>query len=85
MNSLCEKVYTSAINMYTLFYIFVCMAKEHDKPYPLRLKDIKAPLQMQAMEQDRSLHYWIITILKNHLKNCGIEERSHNGMVKTRN
>jgi hypothetical protein len=34
----------------------------------LNLGRLKPHLQMQAMSDDRSLHYWILKILKDHLK-----------------
>lgn len=37
-----------------------------DKPTPIRLKDLKAPLQMEAMKMDRSLNWLIISILKEY-------------------
>jgi hypothetical protein len=41
---------------------------DNNKPFPVRLGDLKPFLQQQALEQDRSLHYWIIKILKTHRK-----------------
>ncbi len=35
-----------------------------DKPTPIRLMDLKAPLQMWAMEDDRSLQYLVRKILR---------------------
>lgn len=40
---------------------------DNKKPFPVRLGDLKPILQQQAQEQDRSLHYWIIKILKKHI------------------
>lgn len=40
---------------------------DNNKPFPVRLGDMKPELQKQANEQDRSLHYWIRKILKSHL------------------
>lgn len=37
-------------------------------PFPVRLGELKEPLQQQAFEEDRSLHYWIKKILRDHLK-----------------
>jgi hypothetical protein len=37
-----------------------------DKPTPIRLKDFKAPLQMEAMKLDRSLNWFIISWIKEH-------------------
>lgn len=45
------------------------MAKpDNNKPFPVRLGDMKTELQQQAVEQDRSLHYLIRKILKSHLE-----------------
>lgn len=44
------------------------MLKPREKPYPLRLRELKAPLQMEAMQEDRSLHYLIKKILRDYLK-----------------
>jgi len=41
---------------------------DNNKPFPIRLGDLKPVLQQQALEQDRSLHNWIIKILKSHIK-----------------
>jgi hypothetical protein len=41
---------------------------DNNKPFPIRLGDLKPILQEQALAQDRSLHYWILKILKNHIK-----------------
>ena len=43
-----------------------------DKPYPLRLGDLKPPLQMEACQDDRSLAYLIKKILKNHIDSKNI-------------
>jgi hypothetical protein len=40
--------------------------KKRDSPTPIRLKDLKGPLQMEAMKLDRSLNWFIISILKEH-------------------
>lgn len=40
--------------------------KRKDTPTPIRLKDLKAPLQMEAMKIDRSLNWLILSILKQH-------------------
>lgn len=40
--------------------------KRTDNPTPLRLKDLKAPLQMEAMKMDRSLHWFILSWIKQH-------------------
>lgn len=40
----------------------------NEKPFPVRLGDIKPILQKEASENDRSLHYWIKKILSIHCK-----------------
>lgn len=40
--------------------------REKFTPTPIRLKDLKAPLQMEAMKVDRSLNWFVISILKQH-------------------
>lgn len=40
---------------------------DNNKPFPIRLGDMKPELQRQAAAHDRSLHYWIKKILKTHL------------------
>lgn len=42
--------------------------KEKIRPYPLNLGDLKPHLQSQAFADDRSLHYWIMKILRDHLR-----------------
>jgi len=51
-----------------------------DKPTPVRLKEMKAPLQKQAMELDRSLHWLIRKILSDYLKskNSSVEIKNRN-------
>lgn len=44
------------------------MSKQHDKPFPIKLGDMKPILQQEAVENDRSLHYWIKKILSDYLK-----------------
>jgi len=41
---------------------------DNNKPFPIRLGELKPELQKQAAENDRSLHYWIKKILQTHLK-----------------
>jgi predicted HicB family RNase H-like nuclease len=41
---------------------------DNNKPFPLRLGELKPILQAQAAEQDRSLHNWIKKILKTHVE-----------------
>jgi hypothetical protein len=43
----------------------------HDKPFPVKLGDLKPHLQMDAFENERSLHYWIKKILAEHLIQTG--------------
>jgi len=46
---------------------FLYMAKPDKNGYtptPIRLKDWKAPLQMEAMKMDRSLNWLILSIIK---------------------
>lgn len=40
---------------------------DNKKPFPIRLGELKPILQQEATEQDRSLHNWIIKILKSHI------------------
>jgi len=40
---------------------------DNNKPFPIRLGELKPILQQQALGQDRSLHYWILKILKTHV------------------
>jgi hypothetical protein len=40
---------------------------DNKKPFPIRLGDLKPILQQQAQGEDRSLHYWILKILKAHI------------------
>ena len=46
-----------------------------DKPYPLRLGDLKPPLQMEACEDDRSLAYLIKKILKKHVESKSVRDQ----------
>jgi hypothetical protein len=41
-------------------------SKKRDTPTPIRLKDLKAPLQMEAMKMDRSLNWFILSWIKEH-------------------
>ena len=43
--------------------------KKDNNPFPVRLGEIKKPLQREATEKDRSLHWLILSILKNYVKN----------------
>lgn len=42
--------------------------ESNDKPFPIRLGELKPKLQKEASTNDRSLHYWIKKILKEYLK-----------------
>lgn len=42
--------------------------KNDDKPFPIRLGEIKPILQQEAVDNDRSLHYWIKKILSDYIK-----------------
>lgn len=46
-----------------------------NNPFPVRLGDLKKPLQCEAVKQDRSLHWLIKKILEKYvddtnLRNC---------------
>lgn len=41
--------------------------QNNDKPFPIRLGELKPLLQQEAMTNDRSLHYWIKKILKEYV------------------
>lgn len=48
---------------------------QDNKPFPVRLGELKKPLQCEATTQDRSLHWLIKKALeeyveKHNLKNC---------------
>lgn len=38
-----------------------------NNPTPIRLKDLKAPLQEEAMKQDRSLNWLMVKIARDFL------------------
>lgn len=42
------------------------MSKADNKPFPVRLGDLKRELQKEAVANDRSLHYWILKILREY-------------------
>ena len=44
---------------------------DNNKPFPVRLGELKPILQKQAAEKERSLHYWIVKILKTHVSASG--------------
>jgi len=48
---------------------------DNNKPFPVRLGPLKPILQQQALAEDRSLHNWIIKILKSHVKNSKVESK----------
>lgn len=41
---------------------------KNDKPFPIRLGEKKQILQQEAVQNDRSLHYWINKILSDYVK-----------------
>lgn len=43
--------------------------KQHanNNPTPIRLGELKPILQQEAFEEDRSLHYVVVKILKDHV------------------
>lgn len=44
------------------------MSKSNNKPFPVRLGDLKPFLQKEAYQNKRSLHWWIKEILYNYKK-----------------
>lgn len=40
----------------------------NNRPFPISLGELKAALQQEAYDNDRSLHYWIKKILSAHIK-----------------
>ena len=52
--------------------------KEDNNPFLVRLGELKPILQQEAVDNDRSLHYWIKKILKQYIEN---NERSKNDKV----
>lgn len=56
------------LNYCILLYTFVYMNADNNKPVPIRLGELKPLLQEQAFAEERSLHYWILKILRAHLK-----------------
>lgn len=54
--------------VYIAYQILYMLKPDNNKPYPIRLGGIKSILQQQAFKEDRSLHYWILKILKDHIK-----------------
>lgn len=47
---------------------YTVLKPDNNKPFPLRLGELKPILQQQAAEEDRSLHNWIKKILKEHVE-----------------
>lgn len=47
---------------------------DNKKPFPIRLGELKPILQQEALKNDRSLHYWVLKILKTHIDK--IKEKS---------
>lgn len=41
---------------------------DNNKPFPIRLGELKPILQQEATAEDRSLHYWIKKILKEYVE-----------------
>jgi predicted HicB family RNase H-like nuclease len=41
---------------------------DNNKPFPVRLGELKPILQQEATAEDRSLHNWIKKILKEHVE-----------------
>lgn len=54
---------------------------DNNKPYPVRLGDLKPFLQKEAASNDRSLHYWIKKILHIHKKKA---EKKRNRLVSSK-
>ncbi len=48
---------------------------DNSKPFPVRLGELKPILQQQALGEDRSLHNWIIKILKAHVNKTTIRAK----------
>lgn len=44
------------------------MKMDNNKPFPVRLGELKPILQQQASENERSLHYWILKMIKEGMK-----------------
>lgn len=73
-----------AENMHFVFFIhlrtlhskpYTMLKPDNNKPFPVRLGQLKPILQQQALAEDRSLHNWIIKILKSHIKNSKPETK----------
>lgn len=50
------------------------MENPDNKPFPVRLGDIKKPLQCEAVNQDRSLHWLIKKILTDYVNEKNIRD-----------
>lgn len=57
-------------------HTFAYMSKtdNNNKPFPIRLGDLKPILQKEATENDRSLHYWIKKILSAYIKKNNLDK-----------
>jgi hypothetical protein len=51
--------------------IFIYMKMDNNKPFPVRLGELKPMLQQAAAANDRSLHYWILKMIR---KGMGVEK-----------
>lgn len=51
------------------------MIKKKYTATPIRLKELKEPLQAEAMKQDRSLNYLVVKILKEFLKKINYDTK----------
>jgi hypothetical protein len=49
--------------------------KKSNNPYAVRLGDLKPPLQIEACELDRSLHWLIKKILRNHVDGKNLRDQ----------
>ena len=53
---------------YTDLYIWSMKKPNNSNPFPIRLGELKPILQQEASQNDRSLHYWVVKILKEYVK-----------------
>ncbi len=54
--------------VYTFVYFCILMSTtNNNKPFPIKLGELKPLLQEEAFSNDRSLHYWIKKILKEYI------------------
>lgn len=56
--------------------------KKRQGPFPVQLGELKPILTQEAYENDRSLHYWIKKILKEH---CVKKEKREINFGKEKN